>query len=229
MKIIKPKRTVDIAVIQLRKAILDGTYPPETKLPPERQLAEKMGINRLTLRAALSHLESEGLVQPRHGQGVLVLDYKKFGSLNLMAHLNNDEALIELFTLRRSFAAEAIAFACERASVTHINKLRSIARRQEDIEDSEAFLEGDLEFTKQMIIASQSLPLTLLFNTLERITRTQPNLAMQMLADRKAACSSYYALIALIRYRDPDLARKAILGLTSEKDNLKLKKALAKD
>lgn len=229
MKVIKPKRAVDIAVYQLRKAILCGEYPPETKLPPERTLAAQMGINRLTLRSALSHLESEGLVQPRHGQGVLVLDYKKFGNLDLMAHLDNDEALIELFTLRRSFAAEAIAFACERASVNHINKLRAIARRQEDTEDPNDFLEGDLEFTKQMIIASQSLPLTFLFNTLERVTRTQPNLAMQMLADRKAACSSYYALIALLRHRDPNLARRAILGHTSERDKIKLKKVLAKD
>lgn len=228
MKIIKPKRAVDIAKAQLRKAILSGEYPPETKLPPERTLATQMGINRLTLRSALSHLESEGLVQPRHGQGILVLNYKKFGNLDLMAHLDNDKALIELFTLRRSFAAEAIAFACERASVKHINTLRAIARRQEDTEDPSEFLEGDLEFTQQMIAASQSLPLTFLFNTLERVTRSQPELAMQMLADRAAACSSYYALIALIRHRDPDLARKAILGLTSDRDQIKLKKVLMK-
>ena len=80
---VSPKRTVDIAASMLRKAILSGVYPPESNLPAERKLASTLAINRLTLRSALSHLEAEGLIQPHHGRGIVVLDYKKFGSLNL--------------------------------------------------------------------------------------------------------------------------------------------------
>ena len=135
MTVIKPKRTVDIAISHIRKKILTGEYPPNSRLPPERHLAEDLGINRLTLRAALSHLAAEGLVQPKHGQGVIVLDYRKFGNIELMAHIEDDEVLNELFTLRRSFAAEAAALASEKATPKEISRLRSIARRQEDEDD----------------------------------------------------------------------------------------------
>ena len=49
---IKSKTTVDIVCSYLRKCILDGTYKPQALLPPERKLAESLGVNRLTLRTA---------------------------------------------------------------------------------------------------------------------------------------------------------------------------------
>jgi len=229
MTTIKPKRTVDITISHIRKKILTGEYPPESRLPPERKLAEDLGINRLTLRSALSHLAAEGLVLPKHGQGIIVLDYRKFGSIELMAHIEDDVVLNQLFTLRRSFAAEAAALASENASPKEISRLRSIARRQEDEQDPRKFLEGDLEFTHTMVQSSKSLPLILLFNSMERITRAQPKLPMAMLENRKQACSSYKALIALIRNRDPALIRKAILGYLNEEDQKKLQLALSKD
>lgn len=228
MKKIKVKRAVDLATERIRNGILNGEYPAETKLPPERRLAEELGLNRLTLRSALSHLEAEGLVQPRHGQGVMVLDYRNSGSLDLMAWVSDEEALQDLFILRRSFAAEAVALACEKATAADINRLRGQAKRQGDTEDPMQFLEGDLQFTKIIVESGKSLPLSLLFNSLERITRSKPELPIKMLADRKAASSSYKALIALIRNRNPELARRAILGHLNEKDQKTLKSILAK-
>jgi GntR family transcriptional regulator len=41
-------------------------------LPPERQLAETLGVSRLTLRAAVQQLVAEGLLQRRQGSGTFV-------------------------------------------------------------------------------------------------------------------------------------------------------------
>jgi len=229
MKTIKPRRAVDLAKEHIRDAILSGTFPEGSTLPPERQFSEELGINRLTLRAAISHLESEGLVQPKHGKGIVVLDKKRHGRLDLMAHIKDKEALAELFSLRRNLAAEAVAMACEKANAKEIIRLRSIARKQEEMESPEAFLEGDLKFTRAMVAASKSLPLILLFNTMETITRSSPDLPMRMLKDRKAACASYYALIALIRNRDPELGRKAVMGHLNEREEERFQAALSAD
>jgi len=71
----------------LRAAILDGRLAPGDKLPPERALAADFGVNRLTLRAALAKLSTQGLVAARQGSGYRVLNYRRTGGPALIAGL----------------------------------------------------------------------------------------------------------------------------------------------
>ena len=178
------------------------------------------------MRAALSHLEAEGLLQPKHGQGVIVLDYQHSGNLELLAHIDDDTLIEELLVLRQNFAAEAVALACDHATHRHINKLQSIANRQLDTDVGQSYLEGDIAFIKELVAASGSMTLILLFNTIEKIMRAKPQIPMGLLSDKSASQSSYRALIALVRYRDPDLARKAILGLMGPEDEVRFQEKL---
>ncbi|MBI2331820.1 MAG: PLP-dependent aminotransferase family protein [Chloroflexi bacterium] len=57
----------------LRKSILSGTLPAETRLPASRQLARDLGVNRTTVENAYSVLEADGLVFSRMGSGTYVL------------------------------------------------------------------------------------------------------------------------------------------------------------
>lgn len=61
----------------LRRALLDGTYPPGAKLPTESDLATSYGVSRPTVRAALRELEAKGLVRTQHGVGTFVLERPK--------------------------------------------------------------------------------------------------------------------------------------------------------
>ncbi len=56
----------------LRAELADGRYAPGEKLPTEAQLAGRFGVNRHTVRRALSELGTEGLVWSRRGAGVFV-------------------------------------------------------------------------------------------------------------------------------------------------------------
>ena len=47
----------------IRSKIEDGEYAPGTAIPSENQLAELYGLNRLSVRSALSALEYEGLLK----------------------------------------------------------------------------------------------------------------------------------------------------------------------
>lgn len=59
---------------QLRGLIERREYPVGSRLPPERELAEKLGVSRPSVREALIALEVEGLVRIRMGSGIYVLD-----------------------------------------------------------------------------------------------------------------------------------------------------------
>ena len=66
----KEKKPLYIAVYdKLFKLITDGTFPPQSKLPTEPELAKKLGVSRMTLRQALALLQDDGLVNSIHGKG----------------------------------------------------------------------------------------------------------------------------------------------------------------
>jgi GntR family transcriptional regulator len=56
--------------------IESGELGPGDRLPAERELSEKLGVNRMTLRRALRVLEMQGLIQRRHGVGTFVAEPK---------------------------------------------------------------------------------------------------------------------------------------------------------
>lgn len=60
-------------VEQLRQQILSGEMPPGYRLPPERQLAGAIGVNRTTVLTAYRELKAEGLIGSHIGRGTLVL------------------------------------------------------------------------------------------------------------------------------------------------------------
>jgi len=67
----------------LIEQIRNGTYPPETPLPPENQLAENFKVSRATIRSAFDRLEAMGLIIRRQGVGTFVRK-----SLNISNLLN---------------------------------------------------------------------------------------------------------------------------------------------
>ena len=56
-----------------REGILSGELPGGTLLPPERKLAEELGVNRSTVVKAYDELKAEGLAEGFVGRGTTVL------------------------------------------------------------------------------------------------------------------------------------------------------------
>jgi GntR family transcriptional regulator, transcriptional repressor for pyruvate dehydrogenase complex len=53
----------------LRKRVQLGTYEPDERLPSTRELAEQLGVGRVTLQQAINLLAEEGLLRTRRGRG----------------------------------------------------------------------------------------------------------------------------------------------------------------
>lgn len=70
--VLRPVRThhvFEACVEQLATAIRLGVYPLGSTLPGERELAERLGVSRATLREAIAALRQAGLVETRRGRG----------------------------------------------------------------------------------------------------------------------------------------------------------------
>jgi GntR family negative regulator for fad regulon and positive regulator of fabA len=68
-------------------AILDGSYPPGSVLPGERELAAQFGVTRPTLREAIQRLARDGWLTVAQGKQTRVNDFWKEGGLNVLSTL----------------------------------------------------------------------------------------------------------------------------------------------
>lgn len=226
------RKAADTAADRLRAEILTGRAPAGSDLPAERELAERLGVSRLTLRSSLSRLEAEGLVQPVHGSGNRVLDFRRSGGVDLMAHLARLSLeggrvplslLEDMLELRRVVGVEVLGLVCERASDEDLGELRA----QLDVVAAavgapERFMDADLQFARLLVRAGRNLALELLFNTIARVIDQQPGLELAFTANAAGTVSVYRRLLALLEARDGDRARDLARRLLTRLDRATL-------
>jgi GntR family transcriptional repressor for pyruvate dehydrogenase complex len=75
-----PRRIADLLIAR----IFMGELKPLDRLPPDRVLAEQLGVDRTSLRAALNELASRNIVRAVQGSGVVVLDYREHAGLDFL-------------------------------------------------------------------------------------------------------------------------------------------------
>lgn len=78
------QRPVDQAELAITLAILDGSFPAGSTLPPERELATRLGITRPTLREALQRLRRDGWLDVGQGRPTRVRDPRTEGRLGVL-------------------------------------------------------------------------------------------------------------------------------------------------
>lgn len=85
---------------QLTDVIVSGEVEAGEQLPSERDLAERLGVSRPTVRAALSRLASIGLVETRQGGGSTVRDFRRHAGLDLLPRLLTGGGTVDLRVVR---------------------------------------------------------------------------------------------------------------------------------
>lgn len=211
---------VDAVADRLRNEILAGRIAAGSRLPSERELSLALGVNRLTLRAALARLEAMGLVSTRHGSGTEVVPWRERAGLDALMMVMNSlereeeawkELLSSLLEIRRVLVSEAVALAAERHTEDDLVQLRELAAKQpENLGDPLAFALGDLAIQRVMCRAARNVGFELLLNTFARFPEEQPELLAQLYDRREESLPFYGLLIELVRAGDGNAARKAL-------------------
>jgi GntR family transcriptional regulator, transcriptional repressor for pyruvate dehydrogenase complex len=119
----------------LRNQILRGELKAGERLLNERELAVSFGTNRNTLREAVRKLEQARLVTVRHGRGVIVSDFRRTGTLELLApYLRSGPDMVEVVQIVEDILAPrvllleyATRLAVRRAEETDLQRLRELS------------------------------------------------------------------------------------------------------
>jgi GntR family transcriptional repressor for pyruvate dehydrogenase complex len=211
---------VDAVADRLRGEILAGRLPAGSKIPSERELSFALGVNRLTLRAALARLEALGLITTRHGSGTVVADWRERAGVDALASLIGSltpkdpmwrELITSLLEVRRILAAEAVGLATERRSKKDLEAMALRAEEQKDrTGDPVAFARGDVAFVRAIVHATHNLALELMLNTFARFPDDHPELAKVMFDRCETSLAYYPVVIELIQRGDGELSRAVV-------------------
>ena len=165
------KNTLHQQIVSLlTKRILNVMHPGE-KLPSERDIAADLDVNRATVREALKKLESLGLIEIRHGEGIFVKDYMTSGNLELFKmfiYLNEIiplPILQDILEIRRIIVPVMVVKACENISKEELQQFEAIVTGHETI------LEKDLSVHQFIAKASKNMLYIFILNFFNQIFR----------------------------------------------------------
>ena len=142
---VKSRRLYRQVADQIRSMIATGELTVGQRLPPERELAEKLGVSRPTIREALIVLEVEGLVHIRMGSGIYVARRHTVPP----AHPEREpfEGPFELLQARAIIECAIAEEAAQRATPSHITALdENLLQMASVVDDTNAVLAVDRAF-----------------------------------------------------------------------------------
>ncbi|MGC8873743.1 MAG: fatty acid metabolism transcriptional regulator FadR [Chloroflexia bacterium] len=194
---IVPPRPAAYVEQALVSAILDGTFPPGSTLPGERELAERLGVTRPTLRETLRRLERDGWVTIRQGKPTRVNDFWRDGGLNaLHALVRYAKRLPPSFVPNLLEVRVALAPAYARAAVErNPEQVLSFLAASDALEDTpDAFAAYDWQLHRTLAMASGNPVFTLILNGFAGFYERMARLYFAQPEARKASRTFYNSL-----------------------------------
>ena len=213
LKPVEKQRVAEEIAEQLRSLILNGQYPPGSKLPPERELSKRLRVNRASLREALKKLEHLGLVRIRQGDGTRVTNFMETGGIELVQHLlplggGRPELIRDLLEFRRLFGRELARLCAARAQKDGLTRLRAIADKADHTHGAAELFDLDFEFYVALAAASGNQVMMLLINTVRDGVRNFMPLLANLAGPQDQVRKHHRDLIAAIEKGDAASAGK---------------------
>jgi DNA-binding FadR family transcriptional regulator len=220
---------------ELARAVLAGHYAPGEKLPTQRRLAEQYGVNMATVRQAVKQLEQLRLIEVRHGDAMRVRDWRRHGSLDLVAQMlfsagTLDAALLaNVLEARRLLLTECARLAAGRRSEAQAARIAELAERITTEHDTAAAQAIDFEFYEELAEASGNLVFTMILNTTRDLYLQNAALFAAIVGNRERLLPLYTTAAGAIAGGDADAAAGAVAELAElqERQMLELAAPLA--
>ncbi|MGR3462475.1 MAG: FCD domain-containing protein [Roseovarius sp.] len=216
---VTPEKLSTAVTRQIEKLILRGILRPGERLPAERELAEKLGVSRPSLREAVADLQDKGLLTARAGAGVYVADVlgSAFSPALIRLFAEHAEAVFDYIAFRRDLEGLAACRAARLASDTDLRVIQTVMDKMEAAHKKtnpadEARL--DAEFHMAIIEASHNVIMLHMMRSMFQLLREGVFYNRQVMfrqrTTRGALLDQHRRINAAIQARDSEGAREAV-------------------
>lgn len=170
-KLISPSLK-ELFISNIEAKILSGELPVGQQLPPERQLAQSMGVSRAVVNSGIVELENRGFLDVRPRVGTFVADYRRAGTMETLksimtynrGRLRNEEirSILEVRdALDKLAVADIIPHVTELDNMLLLEKVEAIRQSSDNRQAAEAAF----AFQHELAMLSGNTLLPLIFRS----------------------------------------------------------------
>jgi GntR family transcriptional repressor for pyruvate dehydrogenase complex len=205
----------EAAIRQIREMIARGALAPGAKLPPEAELATKLGASRNTVREAVRALVTTGVLDVRRGDGTYVTSLRPeqlLEGIGAAAELMADGFSLELIQVRRILEPAATALAASRIDEDTVARLEALLDRMRSAESEEVLVRADNDFHTMVASCSGNTSLASMLSGLSTgMTRSRIWRGVIEDTARSQTIDQHAQILHALRARDPILGEAAAL------------------
>lgn len=216
---VTPEKLSAAVVRQVEELILRGILQPGKRLPPERELAERLGVSRPSLRDAIAQLQNAGLLSAKAGAGVFVADALRSAFSPALAALfsRHDEAAMDYLTFRHDLEGLAAERAARLGSDTDLAVISAIFAKMEQAHgtlDAEGEAALDAQFHMAIVEASHNVVMLHMMRSMYELLREgvfyNRQIMFKQQTKRAVLLDQHRAIHDALIARNPTRARAAV-------------------
>jgi GntR family transcriptional repressor for pyruvate dehydrogenase complex len=180
------------------------------RLPPERELAARLGVSRATLSQALVALEVIGVVAVRHGDGTVLTD--NAGSARIIEAIRaHADRLPEVIEARDALETKLAALAAERRTDEDLARIRdALAAMEREIRAGGRGVEGDEKFHGSVTAAAHSDLLAQMMEAIRELIRETRIESLSQPGRPRDSLAGHQRIADAIAASDPAAAAQAM-------------------
>ena len=212
---ITPVRLYESVIEQIMNLIKNNKLKPGDKLPPERELAEKLSISRGSLREAFRVLESRGLIKSKPGGGRYIREIRKNGhnsTENIISSLEKS-SILELLEAREMFEVKIAKIAAQKATPEDIELIEEALNKineEEELKNDEK-TQSDTEFHLAIARASHNFVFTNIIKLHLDLLKDTREKTWKITGRREKQYQEHQAILQAIKEHDAKKAGETML------------------
>jgi len=208
-------RLYESVIEQIMELIKNNELKPGDKLPPERELAEKLSISRGSLREAFRVLESRGIIKSRPGGGRYIREIRKNGysnTENIILSLEKS-SILELLEAREIFEVKIAKIAAQRASVEDTELIEQALNKMNEEKELKygKHTESDTEFHLAIAGASHNFVFSNIIQLHLDLLKGTREKTQQIPGRREEQWCEHQAILQAIKEHDAKKAGEVML------------------
>ena len=202
------------AITQVKALISAGAYSPGDRLPPERELIDRLGMSRTTLRKALEALEREGEIWRHVGKGTFVAGHGAQTGIGNLSEISGQLTPVRMMQARLCIEPAIAREAAINASGKAIIRIKLAKDRAVAAPNWIDYETHDDLFHRSIAEASDNILLLALFDQLNQVRRAVAWGSVVRASERPPEQHSSYSehdrIAAAIEAHDPAAAQDAM-------------------
>ncbi|MCC5781652.1 GntR family transcriptional regulator [Kocuria sp. CCUG 69068] len=203
-------RLYEQVVERLLDHVIQDRLETGDRLPPERDLADSLGVSRATVAQALVALEVLGVIDVQHGSGA-VLRYRPSSAVVLRGLREHADRLPDIVDARSAVETKIAALAAARRTPEDLSAIEhALALMAQDIAGGGRGLEGDELFHAAVTAAAHSSVLARMMAEISGLVRETRIESLSQQGRPERSLESHRTIVDAIRDREPERAARAM-------------------